>query len=63
MPPRMSLLREVMRQLLSDVDLETINTGRIPDHLDELLWDGLKVCFLFSYKPYFEIIVRPSKVV
>ncbi|GMN59016.1 hypothetical protein TIFTF001_028107 [Ficus carica] len=31
-----------MCQLLSDVDLETINAGRIPNHLDDLLWDGLK---------------------
>ncbi|GMN60133.1 hypothetical protein TIFTF001_029232 [Ficus carica] len=30
-----------MRHLLSDVDLETLNTGRIPNHLDDLLWDGL----------------------
>ncbi|GMN60222.1 hypothetical protein TIFTF001_029325 [Ficus carica] len=33
---------EVMRQLLSDVDLDTINDGRIHSHLDDLLWDGLK---------------------
>ena len=50
-----------MRQLLSDVDLETINTGRIPNHVDDLLWDGLKVCF--SNKLNVEIIARFSKVV
>ncbi|GMN68392.1 hypothetical protein TIFTF001_037447 [Ficus carica] len=33
---------EIMRQLLFDIDLETINSGRIPNHLDDLLWDGLK---------------------
>ncbi|GMN69160.1 hypothetical protein TIFTF001_038211 [Ficus carica] len=32
----------IMRQLLSDVDSEAINEGRIQSHLDELLWDGLK---------------------
>ncbi|GMN47401.1 hypothetical protein TIFTF001_016571 [Ficus carica] len=48
LPPGTSLLQdrkmsvEIMRQLLSDVDLETINTGRIPSHVDDLLWDGLK---------------------
>ncbi|GMN68394.1 hypothetical protein TIFTF001_037450 [Ficus carica] len=31
-----------MRQLLSNVDLDIINEGRIQNHLDELLWDGLK---------------------
>ena len=50
LPPGTSLLQdrklsvEIMCQLLSDVDLETINTGRIPNHVDDLLWDGLKVC-------------------
>ncbi|GMN55639.1 hypothetical protein TIFTF001_024758 [Ficus carica] len=48
LPPGTSLLQnrklsvEIMHQLLSDVDLETINAGRIPNHLDDLLWDGLK---------------------
>ncbi|GMN59335.1 hypothetical protein TIFTF001_028422 [Ficus carica] len=32
----------IMRQLLSDVDVKAINVGRIQNHLDELLWDGLK---------------------
>ena len=52
---------KIMCQLLLDVDLETINTGRIPNHVDDLLCDSLKVCF--SYKPNVEIIARPSKVV
>ncbi|GMN54938.1 hypothetical protein TIFTF001_024056 [Ficus carica] len=48
LPPGTSLLQdrklsiEIMRQLLSDVDLETINSGRVPNHIDDLLWDGLK---------------------
>ncbi|GMN47449.1 hypothetical protein TIFTF001_016622 [Ficus carica] len=48
LPPGMSLLQnrklsvEIMCQLLSDVDLETINAGRIPNHLDDLVWDVLK---------------------
>ena len=52
MPSGLSLLDdkkssiEVMRQLLSEVDLETISSGRIADHLDDLLWDGLKVRLL-----------------
>ncbi|GMN55579.1 hypothetical protein TIFTF001_024685 [Ficus carica] len=47
LPPGESLLQnrrlsvEIMRQLLFDVDLETINDGRIPNHLDDILWDGL----------------------
>ena len=50
LPPGISLLQNrdisvrIMCQLLSDVDLDTINDGRIHDHLDDLLWDGLKVC-------------------
>ena len=50
LPPGTSLLQnrklsvEIMCHLLSDVDFETINTGRIPNHVDDLLWDGLKVC-------------------
>ncbi|GMN28784.1 hypothetical protein TIFTF001_041223 [Ficus carica] len=49
LPPGMSLHQnrrlsvEIMRQLLSDVDLETINAGQIPNHLDDLLWDGLEL--------------------
>ncbi|GMN47317.1 hypothetical protein TIFTF001_016500 [Ficus carica] len=31
----------IMRQLLSDVDFDTINEGRIQSHLDEFVWDGL----------------------
>ncbi|GMN21858.1 hypothetical protein TIFTF001_045565 [Ficus carica] len=42
LPPGTSLLQdrklsvEIMRQLLSDVDLETINSGRVPNHVDDL---------------------------
>ncbi|GMN55244.1 hypothetical protein TIFTF001_024373 [Ficus carica] len=52
LPPEASLLQNrdlgvgIMRQLLSDVDLDTINGGRIQNHLDELLWDGLKIRLL-----------------
>ena len=52
LPPGISLLENmdlsvgIMRQLLSDADLDTINEGRIQNHLDDLLWDGLKVCLL-----------------
>ncbi|GMN46179.1 hypothetical protein TIFTF001_015363 [Ficus carica] len=35
-----------MRQLLSDVDLDTINEGQIQSHFDKFLWDGLKYVFL-----------------
>ncbi|GMN23845.1 hypothetical protein TIFTF001_049104 [Ficus carica] len=48
LPPGTSLLQdrklsvEIMRQLFSDVDLETINSGRVPNHVDDLLWDSLK---------------------
>ncbi|GMN62685.1 hypothetical protein TIFTF001_031767 [Ficus carica] len=48
LPPGTSLLQntklsvEIMCQLLSDVDLETINAVRIPNHLDDILWDSLK---------------------
>ncbi|GMN51391.1 hypothetical protein TIFTF001_020548 [Ficus carica] len=48
LPPGTSLLHdrklsvEIMCQLLSDIDLETINSGRVPNHVDDLLWDGLK---------------------
>ena len=50
LPPGTSLLQNknlgagIMRQLLSDVDLDTIDKDRIKSHLDEFLWDGLKVC-------------------
>ncbi|GMN51818.1 hypothetical protein TIFTF001_020976 [Ficus carica] len=48
LPPGASLLQDrklsfqIMRQLLTDVVIETINSGRIPNHVDDLLWDGLK---------------------
>ncbi|GMN24525.1 hypothetical protein TIFTF001_049153 [Ficus carica] len=35
---------QTMRQLLTDVDMDTVNNGRIQGHLDEFSWDGLKVC-------------------
>ncbi|GMN23839.1 hypothetical protein TIFTF001_040502 [Ficus carica] len=49
LPPGTSILQNkrfgvgIMRQLLSDVDSDTINEGRIQSHLDEFLWDGLKM--------------------
>lgn len=52
MPPRASLLQNkrlnvgIMHQLLSNVDTDTINECRIQSHLNELLWDGLKVSLL-----------------
>lgn len=33
----------LMRRLLSEVDKEKINRGRVQNHFDDLLWDGLKV--------------------
>ena len=48
--PRMILLHDkklsiqIICQLLTDVNMDTVNDGRIQDHLDEFLWDGLKVC-------------------
>ncbi|GMN66986.1 hypothetical protein TIFTF001_036053 [Ficus carica] len=48
LPPGASLLHDrklsvqIMRQLLTNVDIKTINSGQIPNHVDELLWDGLK---------------------
>ncbi|GMN57655.1 hypothetical protein TIFTF001_026760 [Ficus carica] len=48
LPPGASLLQDrklsvqIIRQMLTDVDIETINSGQIPNHVDDLLWDGLK---------------------
>ncbi|GMN73966.1 hypothetical protein TIFTF001_052291 [Ficus carica] len=36
---------QTMRQLLTDVDMDTMNNGRIQGHLDEFSWDGLKRLF------------------
>ena len=36
----------IMHQLLFDVDSDTMNEGWIQSHLDEFMWDGLKVCLL-----------------
>ncbi|GMN62973.1 hypothetical protein TIFTF001_032051 [Ficus carica] len=47
--PSVSLLQDketsvrIMRQLLSEVDSNILNEGRFQNHLDDLLWDGLKV--------------------
>ncbi|GMN68358.1 hypothetical protein TIFTF001_037434 [Ficus carica] len=49
LPPGTSLFQNksinvgIMRQLLSDVDSDAINEGRIQSHLDEFLWDADKV--------------------
>ena len=43
----------IMRQLLSDVDSDTVNEGWIQSHLDEFIWDGLKVCHLNPWIPFF----------
>ncbi|GMN56292.1 hypothetical protein TIFTF001_025409 [Ficus carica] len=32
-----------MRQLLSEADAETLGQGPLQSHLDDLLWDGLKI--------------------
>ncbi|GMN51350.1 hypothetical protein TIFTF001_020501 [Ficus carica] len=51
LPPRMSLLQDeklgvhIMRQLLTDVDMDTVNEGRVQSHLDDFSLDGLK-CIL-----------------
>ena len=48
LPPRVSLLQDkmtgvgLMRQLLSEADSDILNEGRVQNHLDDLLWDGLK---------------------
>ncbi|GMN24495.1 hypothetical protein TIFTF001_049154 [Ficus carica] len=34
-----------MRQLLTDIDMDTVNDGRIQGHLNEFSWEGLK-CIL-----------------
>ena len=47
--PSVSLLQDretsvrIMRQLLSEADSNILNEGRVQNHLDDLLWDGLKV--------------------
>ncbi|GMN49580.1 hypothetical protein TIFTF001_018746 [Ficus carica] len=33
---------QILRQLLTDVNMDTVNDGRIYEHLDEFLWDSLK---------------------
>ncbi|GMN70115.1 hypothetical protein TIFTF001_039159 [Ficus carica] len=49
LPPRVRLLQEkqmsvdIMRQLLSEADADTLNQGPLQSHLDDLLWDGLKI--------------------
>ncbi|GMN20681.1 hypothetical protein TIFTF001_047150 [Ficus carica] len=48
LPPRLELLRdqqasvEIMNQLLSEADAETLGQGPLLGHMDDLLWDGLK---------------------
>ncbi|GMN20706.1 hypothetical protein TIFTF001_039953 [Ficus carica] len=49
LPPRVRLLQDrqtsvdIMRQLLSEADAETLSQGPLQSHLDDLLWDGLKI--------------------
>ncbi|GMN33542.1 hypothetical protein TIFTF001_044809 [Ficus carica] len=49
MPPGISLLHnkklgvQIIRHLITDVDMDTMNDGWIQDHLNEFSWDGLKV--------------------
>ncbi|GMN36613.1 hypothetical protein TIFTF001_042474 [Ficus carica] len=49
LPPRVKLLQDkqtsvdIMRQLLSEADADTLNQGPLQSHLDDLLWDGLKI--------------------
>ncbi|GMN69170.1 hypothetical protein TIFTF001_038229 [Ficus carica] len=48
LPPGTSLLQnkkldvQIMHQLLTDVDMDTVNNGRIQGHLDKFSCDGLK---------------------
>ena len=50
LPPRTSLLHDkklgvqIIRQLLTEIDIDTVNDGWIHYHLDELSWDVSKVC-------------------
>ncbi|GMN69678.1 hypothetical protein TIFTF001_038725 [Ficus carica] len=49
LPPKVRLLQDkqtsvdVMWQLLSEADVDTLNQGPLQSHLDDLLWDGLKI--------------------
>ena len=49
LPPRLSLLHDkqasvdIARQLLSEVDAETLNQGPLQHHMDEIMWDTMKV--------------------
>ncbi|GMN63756.1 hypothetical protein TIFTF001_032833 [Ficus carica] len=51
MPPGTSLLYnkklsvQLIHQLITDADMNTVNNGQIQDHLNEFSWDGLK-CIL-----------------
>ncbi|GMN66446.1 hypothetical protein TIFTF001_035532 [Ficus carica] len=54
LPPRVRLLQDkqtsvdIMRQLLSEADADTLNQGPLQSHLDDLLWDGLKILDAFE---------------
>ena len=56
LPPRLGLLRdqqasvEIMNQLLSEADAETLAQGPLLGHMDDLLWDGLKVSIIFRVR-------------
>ncbi|GMN66710.1 hypothetical protein TIFTF001_035771 [Ficus carica] len=49
LPPRVRLLQDqqtnvdIMRQLLSEADAETLGQGPLQSRLGDLLWDGLKI--------------------
>ena len=55
LPPGTSLLQDkrlgiqIMHQLLTIVDMDTVNEGQIQIHLDDFWWDGLKVCYYYYY--------------
>ncbi|GMN60217.1 hypothetical protein TIFTF001_029310 [Ficus carica] len=49
LPPRLSLLNDrqasvdIARQLLSEVDAETLTQGSLQDHMDDIMWETMKV--------------------
>ncbi|GMN62571.1 hypothetical protein TIFTF001_031648 [Ficus carica] len=49
LPPRLSLLNDrlasvdIARQLLSEVDAETLTQGSLQDHMDDIMWETMKI--------------------
>ena len=39
-----------MNQLLSEADAEKLSQGSLNSHLDDLLWDGLKVHIYYFFQ-------------